>query len=259
MGKFDGFLLATDWDGTLFYKGTLPEKNIEAIRYFQRNGGLFTVCSGRFHHFLKGFSDIIDFNTYVSCCNGAFITNLKTDEILHQGFCDTRLYDILTLAFDMGAKIENIVFFVNGYDVNPTIHSKKDLDDIFDELVSKGIYKVYITHKNEQDALKNKETILALCEKYDYITIRSCAPGLEVTKAENSKGAAIRRIANEVGAKLVVTVGDYENDLSLIEAADIGYAVDNAIDSLKQIATRVTVNCTEGAIAKIIEDLDSEY
>ena len=37
MGKFDGFLLASDWDGTLFYKGAIPEKNLKAILHLQKH------------------------------------------------------------------------------------------------------------------------------------------------------------------------------------------------------------------------------
>ena len=47
MGKFDGILLCSDWDGTLSDSGNIPKANIDAIRYFQREGGLFTFASGR--------------------------------------------------------------------------------------------------------------------------------------------------------------------------------------------------------------------
>ena len=47
-------------------------------------------------------------------------------------------------------------------------------------------------------------------------------------------------------------------DADLIQAADIGYAVDNAPDWLKAVADRVTVDCSEGAIAAIIEELERE-
>ena len=58
---------------------------------------------------------------------------------------------------------------------------------------------------------------------------------------------------------MLVGVGDYENDLTLIRDADIGYAVENATSSLKAIADRVTVSVNECAIAKIIEDLEREF
>ena len=67
MGKFDGILIATDWDGTFFSNNQLFDKNLEAIRYFQDNGGSFTLCSGRAHSFLKSYYDRVKPNTYAIC------------------------------------------------------------------------------------------------------------------------------------------------------------------------------------------------
>ena len=53
-----------------------------------------------------------------------------------------------------------------------------------------------------------------------------------------------------------IGVGDYENDMTLLECADIGYAVGNAIESVKSIADRVTVSNKEHALAAIINDLE---
>ena len=47
MGKFDGLLLASDFDDTLFDGGvSIPGRNLEAIRYFTGEGGYFTVATG---------------------------------------------------------------------------------------------------------------------------------------------------------------------------------------------------------------------
>ena len=48
MGKFDGVLLCSDWDGTLTDGRAVPQENIDAIRYFQKDGGYFTFASGRY-------------------------------------------------------------------------------------------------------------------------------------------------------------------------------------------------------------------
>ena len=48
MGKFDGWLIATDLDGTLINRdGAIPQRNLDAIRTFQDEGGLFTIATGR--------------------------------------------------------------------------------------------------------------------------------------------------------------------------------------------------------------------
>ena len=48
---------------------------------------------------------------------------------------------------------------------------------------------------------------------------------------------------------------DYENDIELLRAADIGYAVGDAQDSVKAVADRITVPCAEHALTKIIDEI----
>lgn len=44
MGNFDGLLLASDFDDTLYDLDLrIPERNLEAIGYFTGQGGRFTV------------------------------------------------------------------------------------------------------------------------------------------------------------------------------------------------------------------------
>ena len=49
MGKFDGFLILSDFDATFTSAktGNIPRKNIDALKYFESEGGLFSICTGR--------------------------------------------------------------------------------------------------------------------------------------------------------------------------------------------------------------------
>ena len=57
MGKFDGVLLASDFDNTLVYTEDalqngeavppLPERNRQALEYFMAEGGFFAIATGR--------------------------------------------------------------------------------------------------------------------------------------------------------------------------------------------------------------------
>ena len=73
MGKFDGLLLMSDFDSTLAWKGTISPENCEAIRYFQSEGGLFSIASGRYRHWLLQWQDFILPNTWCAMINGAVI------------------------------------------------------------------------------------------------------------------------------------------------------------------------------------------
>ena len=50
MGKFDGVLLVSDFDDTLYGLDLrVCPRNIEALNYFIAQGGRFTVATGRAH------------------------------------------------------------------------------------------------------------------------------------------------------------------------------------------------------------------
>ena len=255
MGKFDGILLVSDWDGT-FFKEKVFDENIKALRYFEDNGGAFSVCSGRYSDFLRAFKDEVPFNTYTICYNGAYIVDLNTNEILYQGFCDSHLFDIIDDVIEQKLEYKTI----NVYDdanSEPTAYTYDEYLEAKPELKSRNIYKVLLRAESD---LKGTEGAIAAnkLNLYDYIAVRSWGLSLEFMKRENSKGAAVRRLADKLGSKLIVAVGDYENDIEMLKAADISYAVENAIDEVKRIADRQTVRVNESAIAHIIYDIEKD-
>ena len=58
MGKFSDILLTVDYDRTLTAPdSSIPERNLEAIRYFMENDGAFTVNTGRSVPMIQVFRD----------------------------------------------------------------------------------------------------------------------------------------------------------------------------------------------------------
>ena len=53
-----------------------------------------------------------------------------------------------------------------------------------------------------------------------------------------------------------VAIGDYDNDISMIQAAKLGIAVSNAVPELKKVADCITVSNDENAIARVIFDIE---
>ena len=60
---FSDILLTVDFDRTLTATdSSIPERNLEAIRYFMENGGAFTVNTGRSVPLTKVFRDVVPVN-----------------------------------------------------------------------------------------------------------------------------------------------------------------------------------------------------
>lgn len=77
---------------------------------------------------------------------------------------------------------------------------------------------------------------------------------LEIMNAQAGKGNALLWLAQQLGIdrKNTISVGDTDNDQSIIEAAGLGLAVSNACERLKTVADEVICSNDEHAIAYIL-------
>ena len=265
MGKFDGYLLLSDFDGTLahdekeflpdgtkIYRKTISQENCDAIRYFQSEGGLFTLATGRQPVHVAQWAEEIRPNTYISSLNGAYLYDAGTGEVLFSRPMDEGFVEIVREVFSACPLLKEVRFTM----LNDSTVIRPDEPLILPH--NEPIYKlVFITPKELSDEYYAK--VRAIVGE-GYLCMRSWLNGIEVQMRDTGKGDSIARMKAALGerARVAVAVGDYENDLDMIRAADIGYAVENAVPSLKEAADRVTVSFRESAIAKIIEELERE-
>jgi predicted DNA-binding transcriptional regulator YafY len=81
MGLFSDILLTVDYDRTLTAPdSTIPQRNLDAIRYFMDNGGAFTVNTGRSVPMTKAFRDIVPVNAPLLLYNGSAAYDLEKKE-----------------------------------------------------------------------------------------------------------------------------------------------------------------------------------
>lgn len=263
MGKFDGILLCSDFDGTLSTRKQISPENCEAIHYFQENGGRFTVISGRQPEFLEEHLKSCHTNAPLVGYNGALIKDHSSDKVLYEGGRnDCKALELLEPFWQRGKHIKKIIAFdKSGFDhcrmQNLTEQSSLTIKEL-KELISFPLYKVVCSVDSAQYGVMLRDTLSASVGDLFEIS-RSCPTYVEISCIDANKGAAALRLKKMLGVKLLVTAGDYENDISMLRAADIGYAVGNASPEVKAVADRVTVDVGEHAIAAIVRDLDQEF
>jgi len=158
MGKFDGILICSDWDGTLCKGLELPFENVKSVRYFQENGGIFTVCTGRFYPYIEAFSDRITPNTYLISLNGACIIDLKSREKLYEGFLPKGFFGVFDTVMKSGVEFEGVNFFERGLQESFFVSYGKLLKNK-EKLRTKTYYKAVIVAKCEHDAIYIKNLI----------------------------------------------------------------------------------------------------
>ena len=137
MGRFDGILLITDFDGTLSWDGTISPENCEAIRYFQANGGLFTIASGRQPSWLiENWLDYVCPNTWLAAINGAVLYDLRTGEYAFRQTAGRELFALADRIFATLPKLR----YVN-HSLMDRIQRQDPDQHLPEEIVSQPIYK----------------------------------------------------------------------------------------------------------------------
>ena len=257
MGKFDGVLLCSDFDMTLAKNEVISPENAAAIRYFTENGGRFTIVSGRHPGFL--LERIADFriNAPLVGYNGAMILDHKTGDTLYEGGRpDFEMFEFLRPFWEKDQRFLRLI----PHDRKRRVPrcSRKTYPTTIDAVkktCSVPLFNILCVSAPEDSE--------AICEELNaaavgtlYTAVRSWDAGTELICRADGKGAAALRLKEMTGAQLLVTAGDYENDISMLQTADIGYAVGDAIPEVKAAADRVTVPCADHAIAAIIRELE---
>ena len=251
MARYDGILLMTDYDGTLAVDGKVSPENSAAIKKFQDNGGVFVLASGRVPKYLNQTKSYFTVTKYAVMMNGSIICEENGSKFVHSFPLGRDAFDFIdNFIIPNFPKLHHVSYYTRDSFFDVPLDSKRGA-----EILNETLYKAILFTPAEYSD-EYLENIKKICDG-KYAISRSWVNGIEFQSWGSTKGDAVARLKQLYGkrAETVVAAGDYENDITMIKAADIGYAVGNAKEALKRVADRITVPCTEHAIAKIIEEL----
>ncbi len=263
MGKFDGYLFVSDMDATLLTdERKVSEKNRRAIEYFTENGGLFTVASGRMVDAVRAYLHMIPINAPAVLHNGAKLYDFAAEKTLYEKFIEEERKAVVCCVHDdvpgMGIEIyadeqvyvyreciETSRFLATDYRVTYSLP-----DEIWDKPWTKVLYIA------EREELDRFEPVYR--SNYDGgNVVRSGARYLDMVANGVSKGTGILRLAEPYGIdrKNIIAVGDNMNDIDMLKAAGISWAVENAEPEAKTVAKHIAPDNNSDAIAYIIENI----
>ena len=268
MGKFDGTLICTDLDGTLLRKDkTVSAENRESIEYFKREGGYFTFITGRMPYFAVDMYKSARPNAPIGCINGGGIYDFEKEKYVMTVELDKRFVELVA---HIDRLFPNVGHQINTFDkvyfskensimerfrrVTGAPNYQRAYTDFDNEPVGKVIFGI----ETEEELLGVKQALAEhrLADQFDFI--RSERTLYEILPKGVGKGLAIKGLVDYLGIdpERTIAVGDYNNDISMFQAAKVGIAVANACPDAIAAADFVTVSNEEHAIAAIISDLD---
>lgn len=268
MGKFDGLLLASDFDDTLYsLQLRIPERNLEAIRYFISQGGYFTVSTGRAHRTFAPHAPSVPLNAPAVLSNGACIYDFTADRCLEQTCLpDTAPADLEALMNEFPSLSLEVYHGEDIYVCNPNeitfAHLKKVKCDYTQCAVADmpTPWVKAIFHQEREVLLPVQARLLERCQDR-YEAIFSNPRYLELTRRGSSKGGGIARVAKLlcVAPEHIYCVGDNQNDIPMLERSAIPFAPANCAQEVKDWGARILCHCNDGVIGDVVDILDGLY
>ena len=270
MALFSDILLTVDHDRTLTGPDSkIPERNLEAIRYFTENGGAFTLNTGRSTTTMRDLFDIIPVNAPFLLYNGSatwekgVLTPLKT--------IDAPLWEVLDT---VQAAFPEMNWEIQAVDNHYLVDPREEFIGLYEKMhwgwapAQRGAdygpfikFAAYGPVRNvaysdmfdcsEADEARFQEMMAFINTHWgDKVDQFRAAPRiLDVQPKGVSKGIAARTLQAKLGKKILVCVGDAHNDLSMLDAADYAFCPADGV-----VADRYenVCKCASGAVADVI-------
>lgn len=266
MKKYENIILLSDMDGTLLNSdGKVSEKNREAIRHFIAEGGRFGIATGRGHINALKFLENIEINTPSILYNGSVLYDYSAGQFIELSLLPNLL--LVDYLMNCLSEFENVLVHVYSPDMNFIVSPENlaDADELawhrpntfcrIDDIIEKPWIKILLNGSPEDLAgLDNKLKEYGLEDAVNKVF--SSETYLELLPPLVSKGSMLVKLREHMGRGYkIYAAGDYNNDVEMLVAADIGIATQNALQNVKDAADIVTVSNDENAIAHIIYHL----
>lgn len=261
-------ILVLDLDGTL----TNSEKKItpptkEAIIDIQKAGKKVVLASGRPTPGVISLADELhlgDYGSYILSFNGARIINCQSKEIIYNKILPNNIaqtifdiasqYDVDLITYTDKEIISGIA--PNQYtELESRINSMEIIRvDNFVEYVDFPVNKFLITGAPElteqiEEQLKQKF--------HKFLNIYRSEPFfLEIMPQNIDKAHSLHKLLSSIGmtADQMICCGDGFNDLTMIEYAGLGVAMENAQPIIKKSADYITKSNDEDGVLHVINE-----
>jgi len=270
---FSDVMIVTDFDGTLRGSNAeIPQRNIDAIKRFTSMGGTFIVASGRAGFVLDVAEPKVKDLVNAPCIysNGSYFYDYATKQRSFEKYVSENVVRSIMYAakeYDPEAGIR----IVRGDEYLPP-----DQNEEIERQIKNGYMnnvKVYtyetlpVDYINKITVCAKEETIAIIKniieENYDeYVDVfLSWKTLIDIQPKNVSKGSAIEQIRQNYRSnginKRIFAVGDYENDIDMLRAADYSCCPSNSLQKVIDFCKIHLCSNDEGCIADLIERIEN--
>lgn len=265
-------LICMDMDGTLLNdKKEVSERSKKAINKAHELGVKVVIATGRIFVSAEFYGDIIGVKAPIIASNGAYVREKDSDKAIYEKGLG---YENYQLVIDLLKKYDIVPHFYTEDTIytEKLIHSSLTYKNANKTLpVNRQVKIEVVDDWNKLFKEKNPRIIKVMAggdegktieeAKAEFIklnkfqVVSSMKNTFEVMAKTTSKGNALKKICDYYGIDRneIISIGDNENDISMIEFAGLGVAMGNAEQAVKNIADYITTTNEEDGVAKVIE------
>ena len=255
-------MIATDIDGTILpYDGKFRPAVLDCINELNKRGIKVVLVTGRMHSSTVPIAKKLGLNTPVISYQGGLIKEMNGNTLYQSNLPSQTAMEIikwgrenkvhLNLYLDDKLYVEEddeiIKYYIKGKFVNYKVCP-------FNDLEIKNVNKLLAI--DITDAERVSRWVKVLKEKYPQLYIVKSTPYYcEIGPSDAKKSLSVEFLRKYWGFKKeeVLTIGDQNNDIDLVECGGIGIAMGNGTEELKAYADYITDTCDNDGFVKAIE------
>ena len=270
-------LIALDMDGTLFNsQNEISKKDREKLKRATEAGVAVAVATGRAYAELPIEMLYEAGIRYAITGNGSAVYRLPDKECIFSNCLDNEVVcaiirELKPLDIYYDIYVDGLVYCpksvchnIRKMDMPESLHEHIErtrivVEDLEDYIRScgKSVEKTTLNFAYLEDGTcLGKAESAAILDRYPQVEYLSGGfHNWEFTKAGVNKGTGLRFLAEHIGVPMEFTMacGDSENDLSMLRAAQVAVAMENAKPAVKKESNYITLSNDESGVAHAIE------
>lgn len=267
-------IVVSDLDGTLLGKDqTVSKENLKAIAEMHRLGVHFVLATGRALSEIP--KELIDSDgvRYIITSDGAAVWDKLSEKMIISRYIPKELTKLIldtvythtayTVVHENGKAYRDAerhsteildACHINKYFCNLILERSVPQNEYYEFVSSSDAVEMFCIFFESDDARRECKRIFL--ETGKLCVASSGSSNLEIYFSEAGKGNALKALLKklEVNASQAIAVGDSSNDYTLIKAAGLGLATENACDELKAMADKTICKNSEHIAKHILEN-----
>jgi Cof subfamily protein (haloacid dehalogenase superfamily) len=265
----ENYYFITDMDGTFLPSTKIPlEIDLKAVDALKSLGGRFAFATGRIFQASYSYLDLGIANAPCVLANGSHIYDPVRKETVYSENLSNEAFAAVDFIYENFPDVSVEINTPNEVIVcRHNFQEQKHIDTVgfknwrTDDIANvKNLTLTKVLFAGEEEAVTELESYLKLhpfdCGQF----VRSSEHFYEILPKGCTKGSAIKKLREFYPTDMkFIAMGDFYNDVEMLNEADIAVCPSNAQEDVKKICDYICQNsCENGAAAEIIQKIIGE-